>query len=314
VINLRYHIVSIVAVFLALGIGVVMGSTVIDRVTVDTLNARVNSVERSVRAADAENRRINSQLQTVRDFADQARDEIARSHLKDIPVLVLAVQGIDHKPVDSLRDALTTSEAAVGGTVWFTPRMRLASDGDIKALAGATGLTLDHPEHPDADAVRTAAMARVVAGIGGNGEPNLFPSLSAAGFIAYEAPPAQSGSPEAALAALPLPGTRVVLVSGAGAEVSDDVVAIPLATVMAQSSTRIVAAEAGQDTPGGRGVFVGLLRKDGNVAPRISTVDDLESPMGQAATVLALQELAGPRTGHFGVGPGAERLLPASQS
>jgi hypothetical protein len=73
VINLRYHIVSIVAVFLALGIGVVMGSTVIDRVTVDTLNARVNSVERSVRAADAENRRINGQLQTVRDFADQAR-------------------------------------------------------------------------------------------------------------------------------------------------------------------------------------------------------------------------------------------------
>jgi hypothetical protein len=76
----------------------------------------------------------------------------------------------------------------------------------------------------------------------------------------------------------------------------------------------MVAAEAGQDSPGGRGVFVGILRKDGNVAPRISTVDDLESPMGQAATVLALEELAGPRFGHFGVGPGADRLLPASQS
>ncbi|HEX8769746.1 MAG TPA: copper transporter [Acidimicrobiales bacterium] len=313
-INLRYHIVSIVAVFLALGIGVVMGSTVIDRVTVDTLNARVNSVERSVRAADAENRRINGQLQTVRDFADQARDQIARSHLKDVPVLVIAVQGIDRKPVDALRDALGTAQASAGGTLWFTPKMRLASDSDTRALASATGLSLDHPERPDADAVRAHAVNRVVAGLGGNGEPNVLPTLSAAGFVAYEAPPTATGSPESGLAALPVPGMRIVLISGAGAEVSDDVVAIPLARALAQSSIRMVAAEAGQDTPGGRGVFVGLLREDGNVAPRISTVDDLESAMGQAATVLALEELAGPRFGHFGVGPGADRLLPASQS
>ncbi|MDQ6927926.1 MAG: copper transporter [Actinomycetota bacterium] len=313
-INLRYHIVSIVAVFLALGIGVVMGSTVIDRVTVDTLNARVNSVERSVRAAETENRRINDQLQTVHDFADQARDQIARGHLKDVPVLVMAVQGIDRKPVDSLRDVLGTAQASLEGTLWFTPKMRLANDGDTRALAAAAGITLEHPDHPDANVVRAAAMSRVVAGLSGNGEPNLLPALSAAGFLAYEAAPTQTGSPESALAALPVPGMRVVLVSGAGAGVSDDVVALPLARSLAQSSTRLVAAEAGQDTPGGRGVFVGLLRNDGNVAPRISTVDDLESPMGQAATVLAVEELAGSRTGHFGVGPGAERLLPASQS
>lgn len=314
-INLRYHIVSIVAVFLALGIGVVMGSTVISRVTVDTLNARVNSVERSVRAAETENRRINDQLQTVRDFASQARDQIARSQLKDVPVLVMAVQGIDRKPVDALRDALVTAQASNRGTLWFTPKMRLASDADTRALAAAAGLPLERPERPDAGAVRTAVINRVVTGLAGSGEPNALPALSATGFLAYEAPPTQTGSPpDSGLTALPVPGLRIVLISGAGASVSDDVVALPLAGAIAQSSTRIVAAEAGQDSPGGRGVFVGLLRKDGNVAPRLSTVDDLESPMGQAATVLALQELAGPRFGHFGVGPGAERLLPASQS
>jgi hypothetical protein len=313
-INFRFHIASLIAVFLALALGVVMGSTVIDRVTVDTLNARVNSVESSVRAAQAENRRINDQLQTVHDFADQARDQITRNHLKDVPVLVMAVQGIDRKPVDSLRDSLVISQANIAGTLWFTPKMRLANDGDTRALAAAAGVTLEHPDHPDADAVRAAAMGRIVAGMGSASEPNLFPSLSAAGFLAYEAAPAQTGSPESGLAALPLAGMRVVLVSGAGAGVSDDVVAVPLARALAQSSTRRVAAEAGQDSPGGRGVFVGLLRHDGNVAARISTVDDLESPMGQAATVLALEELAGPRTGHFGVGPGAERLLPAPLS
>jgi hypothetical protein len=35
--------------------------------------------------------------------------------------------------------------------------------------------------------------------------------------------------------------------------------------------------------------------------------------MGQAATVLALADLSLARVGHFGVGPGAQRLLPATQ-
>ena len=47
-INLRYHVVSLVAVFLALGIGVIMGATVIDRVTVDQVRNQLKSVERSV--------------------------------------------------------------------------------------------------------------------------------------------------------------------------------------------------------------------------------------------------------------------------
>ena len=46
-INLRYHIVSITAVFLALGIGITLGSTFIGRETLDQIrnnvdNARAN--------------------------------------------------------------------------------------------------------------------------------------------------------------------------------------------------------------------------------------------------------------------------------
>ncbi|HEV3498430.1 MAG TPA: copper transporter, partial [Actinomycetes bacterium] len=121
------------------------------------------------------------------------------------------------------------------------------------------------------------------------------------------------------LSSFPVAGLRLVLVSGAGAEVGDDGVAVPFAQALvshASSQTlagtaRLVAAESGQDTPGGREVFVGPLRADGSVAPKLSTVDNLESPIGQAAAVLALDDLDVPRTGSYGVGPGAERLLPA---
>jgi hypothetical protein len=309
VINLRYHVVSLVAVFLALTVGIVMGSTVVDKVTVDALNDRVNEVSRSVRNAEAENRRLGEQLSAVRDFADQARDHLSDGHLRGVPVLVVGVTGIDRKPVDGLRQALVRSEATLAGTVWFTAKMRLDGADDARTLASILGLTGDQPE-----VVRRQALEVVAGTLAGDRETNPLPALADAGFAVFDAPPNQATALAPALTSLPAAGLRVVVVSGAGADVADDELAVPLAVAVGQSSARLVAAEAGQDTPGGRAVFVGLLRKDTSVGPLISTVDDLESAGGQAAVVLALADLAAPRTGHYGVGPGAERLLPPSQA
>ena len=44
-INLRYHIISIVAVFLALGIGLALGSTFVDTILVNELEDQVNEFE-----------------------------------------------------------------------------------------------------------------------------------------------------------------------------------------------------------------------------------------------------------------------------
>jgi len=331
VINLRYHIVSLVAVFLALGMGIVMGSTVIDRVTVDALNNKLDDVRNSTNAIRDDNSRLKNQVQQGKDFAETTRDELLRGHLKGVPVMVVAVAGIDRKPVDDLRAALVTAQATVEGTVWFTSKMRLSGDNDLRALTEALQLTVDRP-----DVVRRQALARIlVARDPSAPDPSALASLSSAGFVTYDPPPAptttSTSSVPPTLASLPLAGTRYVFVSGAGAVVSDDLVAVPFVqnasqpastpgtgsqtsatqSTSNQPSGRIVAAEAGQDTQGGRAVFVGLLRGDPVVSTRISTVDNLESAMGQTATILALEDLAVPRLGHYGVGPGAQRILPA---
>ncbi|NLA37006.1 MAG: copper transporter, partial [Actinobacteria bacterium] len=44
-INLRFHIVSIVAVFLALAIGILTGSTLLDRATIEVLQDRQTSLD-----------------------------------------------------------------------------------------------------------------------------------------------------------------------------------------------------------------------------------------------------------------------------
>ena len=43
-INFRFHIASLVAVFLALALGVVMGSTVVDRAIVESLRTQIDDV------------------------------------------------------------------------------------------------------------------------------------------------------------------------------------------------------------------------------------------------------------------------------
>ena len=69
--NLRYHIVSLVAVFLALGIGVIVGVTVINHGIVDQLQKRLDGVEASDRKTRSDNDRLSNQLRTWDRFVEQ---------------------------------------------------------------------------------------------------------------------------------------------------------------------------------------------------------------------------------------------------
>ena len=133
-------------------------------------------------------------------------------------------------------------------------------------------------------------------------------ALSAGGdldFVHVRLDQLQTSSPFVRLA-----GTRTVLVSGAGARLDDDTMTMPFLLQLALNGAPVVAAESGQDTAGGRGVFVGLVRRQPEMATRVSTVDNLESFIGQAAGVLAVRDAGKQPPGQYGVGPGAQRLVP----
>ena len=311
--NLRYHVVSLVAVFLALGIGVIVGVTVINKGIVDQLNKRIDSVEASDRKTRTDNDRLTTQLRTWDRFIEQARPDLLAGQLRGVPVLLVGVDGIDRKPVADLRSQLVDAGATVEGTLWLNDKLNLRSQADANALADALGIPEDAP-----DVVRAAALSKLAGVLQGTGDPaGVIPTLRQAGFVDYEAPPSPTSSSSPTTAppgpgSVPLAGTRSILVSGAGARLDDDSMTMPFLTQLALSGAPIVAAEAGQDSPGGRGVFVGLILNRPETATRVSTVDDLESFIGQAAGVLATRDLGKQPVGHYGVGPGAQRLLPES--
>jgi hypothetical protein len=59
--------------------------------------------------------------------------------------------------------------------------------------------------------------------------------------------------------------------------------------------------------------FVGPLRDDEVLSTRLSTIDDMESAAGIVALVLATEDLADLKVGHYGISSTASRLLPAPE-
>jgi hypothetical protein len=132
-------------------------------------------------------------------------------------------------------------------------------------------------------------------------------ALQSSGFIDIDTAP---GTPDDAFL-LPAAGARYVVVSGPGAELPDADVFLPfLARLTDRSPVSVVAAQSGTGGEESRTVFVGLIRDDDELRQLVTTVDDLETFAGRAATVLALQDAARGRIGHYGVGDGADSLLP----
>ncbi|WP_431308198.1 copper transporter [Arsenicicoccus piscis] len=53
------------------------------------------------------------------------------------------------------------------------------------------------------------------------------------------------------------------------------------------------------------------MRADGSTNAAVSTVDDLELPMGQAATIIALQQQLVGKVGRYGLTKDAQGPIPA---
>ena len=305
-INFRFHLVSLTAVFLALGIGIAVGATVVDRATVDFLETRLKGVEARLDTTDSENEQLRGELQRWTTFAEEARNEAVAGRLEGVPVLVFGVQGMDRRPVEELRQSLTAANASLQGTIWFTSKLTLEKEEDATALAELLGVA---PR--SGDAVRRSMVNLLAGELAGQTATGLLAKLRDAAFVEVETV-VEGVDPTAP----PVEGTRFVVASDGDAEVDNGALAVPFTAQLASAARgRVLAVERGRDAdgerrPAERALFVGPLRTNDQVSPLLSTVDDLEDFRGRFAAVYALRDLGGGKVGHYGVGPGAARLVP----
>jgi hypothetical protein len=309
-INFRFHIISLVAVFLALALGIFLGSAVGEPTIVDRLRGQIDHARNVSNARNAENGQLRGENNRLQTFVDATARFSVAGRLAGAEVVVVAERGIDHKPVDATLDLLRSASANAPMIVWLEKRWELTTQSDLDQVASILGATTTTP-----DALRLAlfkALARRFAlppSIG-PGTPDLLRQLVDAKFVSID------GIDKQRLATFPLRQAKAVVVGGVGSDITDPNVLLQCVTALATRGISTVAAEISADStdPAApkRGDTIAVIRSDNNLDKRVSTVDDLDLSQGRVAAVLsvALQEGANPVVGDYGYGRGARRIAP----
>lgn len=332
-INFRFHIISLTAVFLSFAVGLVLGTNFLADASKNYLEQRIDDFEDRLNDERATNEELRGQIESFESEDEQLDDEVGErlftGQLTGDPVLVVAPRGLQGEdgPVERVLSALAQADADTVGVWWFTDRVVLDDDDEVTELAAA----LDSGDTDDADALRetlATRLAEVLAAATDNGagdpgpgltaaqaEPDLLVRLRDAGFLDYQTVEDSDDD----VVPLPSSGLRVVVVTSEAADLtSDQLVGPVLARLGADAPVPVVVAEmpvVPDDDPATEEVepLVARLRGDGDMSERISTVDDLDRVSGRIATILALDDAApsGPIVGHYGLRDDADRLLPA---
>ncbi|MDZ4827477.1 MAG: copper transporter [Actinomycetota bacterium] len=311
-INFRFHLISLIAVFLALGLGIVVGSTVVDDAIVDRLERDIDEVRTESAERTRENDELRDQLATAERYTEDLAPFAVEARLAEIPVAVIAERGVDDDRVGDTVDMLRAAGAEIPGVLWLEPSWKLEDVEEVRALKEATGAT---GSKVAARALALDALAtRLVEGPPAAGEAaesgDLIAALRSAGFLGYD-------GDDAALAEFSARPARALLVTGTRSELGQDGVTLATARAFAEAGVATVVGEvyeAGDENAPVQGATLAPIRTDDAVADQISTVDHLDVVAGRVAAVLALEDLGRSVVGHYGYGSDAGGPLPEPQS
>ena len=304
-INFRFHLASLVAIFLALALGVVVGAGVIDRGVVDTLNDRLDSVESKASRIQDDNTALRDDNGKLTSAIEAAQCHTVADQLIGEDVGIVAVRGVDEAAVKRAATAAECGGANVKGILWIEGKWALANDEDATTLAEALGSSSKRPA-----VLRTTAWRELAARLKTpppEGATDLLTTLEDAGFVTFES----LSDDDATVSQFPARDASILLVVGGDGDVADKEVVLPAATAFNADGIPLVVADdyvTGDDRPE-RGSALAPIR-DGDLATKVSTVDDLDWPQGPATTALTLANLrqVPPLVGHYGLA--TDQLMP----
>src|SRR5918992_2622483 len=110
-ISFRYHVVTIVAVFLALGLGVIAGTTVLDQGIVSELRGSIEREKQAVVELQDRVEGLEEEAATLQGFVAEARAHLVSGKLDSLPVLLVSHEGADPAAVSEARTALSQAGA-----------------------------------------------------------------------------------------------------------------------------------------------------------------------------------------------------------
>jgi len=298
-INLRYHIVSLVAVFLALAIGVIAGTTVINDQVVKGLERSDATLRASLQKQQDSNGVFKSQLNLWESWGGTIAKQIEKDVLRGRTVALMLSSGVDGKIVSNVQNALTIAGATRGGTITFSSRWNFNDDTARQQLGSILGLG---PAATAAD-VATQGADRIANRLDTPGDPNaagdLLQALAQGGFIQVSDP---TGG------AFPPAGSLVVWLSSGAPNPSppDGQFSLPLLRAMIEHvSIAVGEPMASADS------LSDQIHGDAALNRTVATVDHVDTIPGVAALIAGLHDVAtGLPAPHYGTRRGTTAIAP----
>jgi Copper transport outer membrane protein, MctB len=345
VIDFRYHLVSIVAVFLALAIGIVLGSTELQGPTYNLLNQTTGKLQTDLNQVTGERDTAQAQASLGEAYAQLVEPVVLHNLLAGQRLLIITEPGASPSVVTGITDAATQyAGATVTGEIALQPKFFDTSDTTQDylnqtnlVLARSDGITLESGTTYQQQAALIIASEVLTKAAGSSaGQPTASPSASLQPSASPQASTGSSGTAPAGGsdtgAATMLtayansgflttsgqpasPATLAVIVTpqtapADGSADALDQMLVPLAEEVAAKSSATVVA--GSSTGSGPGSPIAVLRSS-NVANQVSTVDDADFVSGQSVVIQALAVLLeGGKPGSYGIaGNGASTVAPS---
>jgi hypothetical protein len=317
VISLRYHIVSLVAVFLALALGIVVGSTVLQEGTVSVLRATSERVRQESDRNSRENVALKQEQARLQSFGAAVLPELTQGRLKDRPVVLVDTDKVDSGLRDTVRKTLEDAGAEIDGQITFSDQhLALATDADRTAISRLLGA-----DAGAADVLRGTLVKRLADRLmtssaipqeDGQRPSDLLTGLQDADFLAdlKLSKPITAGTDP-----FPRQGSSFVLLgpspTGAPTAVIPDAFLVPLADQVSSRATGGAVAGVEAAAVPSSNSWVIALRNNRPVSRRVSGVDSVDSVYGQLSLVQALQtSLQQGPAGQYGIKDGAAALFP----
>ena len=302
-ISFRYHIVSIVAVFLALALGVVVGTTGLNGAILSDLRSNVKNQKSSIAKLQQANSDLEKQAGNADDFASAYSKQLLAGALTGQTVVIVSAPGASSKIKSGVEAAVT----AGGGTI--VGKIQLSSDyvdpqrgSDIVSLATSAGahpngLTL--PSTSDSATLGGDLLGYVLSGQGTGTDIGKV----LAGFAALNMLKVEGSDPKAA---------KLAIVVGSGTALAADPKTKSMPVLVSEFNQNglktVVAGDEASATAAG---LVALIRADSILPRAVSTIDNADTALGQVSTVLALAGLAQGTVGQYGTGANVTALFPA---
>jgi hypothetical protein len=299
VIDFRYHVVSIVAVFLALAVGIVLGSGPLKDDISGFLEDRTEQLAQ-------EKVDLQTQVSALRndvDYNEQIAtltqpvllDQLLGTHVTALVVL----PGSDGDQVNAVEKAIDAAGGQVGERVSIEPSWGDPDQTDV--LGGIAEQITKGGRDDDPYTLAGQALAEALLTPGGRavGEESsdsryALSSLEGGGFITADEDQ------------VVLSDTAIV-VGPDGAVPSADRYVVPLVSALDEVGIgTVLTAPVGSDDSDG---VVGVVRSS-DADGLVSTEDRLETVNGVTVTVAALAEQVAGGVGHYGTGDGSNGPAP----